>query len=65
MDYYQDPSVELGQLFGDPGVGPFAVSTLESPTAQDMRLALEDLFVDATPEDQVVLYLSARSRDRH
>jgi hypothetical protein len=51
-------AVELGELFSDPQVGPFMVTTLESPTAQEMRLALEDLFVDATPEDLVVLYLS-------
>ncbi|GAB3399418.1 hypothetical protein GCM10027569_01360 [Flindersiella endophytica] len=51
-------AVELGELFADPQVGPFVVSTLESPSAQEMRLALEDLFVDAAREDVVVLYLS-------
>ncbi|GAB3399501.1 caspase family protein [Flindersiella endophytica] len=51
-------AVELGGLFADPRVGPFTVDTLESPSAQEMRLALEDLFADSMPGDLVLLYLS-------
>jgi hypothetical protein len=51
-------AVELGGLFADPRVGPFTVETMESPSAQEMRLALEDLFADATADDLVLLYLS-------
>ncbi|GAB3436789.1 caspase family protein [Flindersiella endophytica] len=51
-------AVELGDLFADPRIGPFSVARLESPSAQEMRLALEDLFTEATADDIVVLYVS-------
>ena len=51
-------AVELGRLFGDPGIGSFSVDMLTDPRAQEMREALENLFADATPDDVVVLYLS-------
>jgi hypothetical protein len=58
-------AVELGELFADPRIGPFSVSALESPSAQEMRLALEDLFSEATADDTVVLYLSGHGlKDR-
>ncbi|WP_460528958.1 WD40 domain-containing protein [Flindersiella endophytica] len=51
-------ALELGRLFADPRIGPFSVATLTDPSAQDMRLALEELFADATSGDVIVLYVS-------
>ncbi|MQA93218.1 MAG: hypothetical protein GEV11_00765 [Streptosporangiales bacterium] len=51
-------AVELGEVFSDPVIGQFAVTSLENPTAQEMRIALDDLFADAASGDLVMLYLS-------
>lgn len=46
----------LADALADPTIGRFTVKQLINPRASEMRIAIEDMFLDAGREDTVLLY---------
>jgi hypothetical protein len=48
----------LAEVLGDPGIGGYEVSVLQDPAVQTARLAIEEFFSAARPDDLKVLYFA-------
>ncbi|HSV37602.1 MAG TPA: caspase family protein, partial [Nocardioidaceae bacterium] len=68
-DEYDDPGLRrleapehdaaaLADVLRDPGVGAFDVQVLHNKTAQEIRTAIEDFFVDRKRDDLLLLHFS-------
>jgi WD40 repeat protein len=51
-------AADLAQVLADPGIGGFAVTSVIDQTAQQLRLAVEDILADRGTQDLLLVYLS-------